>query len=325
MGGWMSVLRVSLLGKFKVRSGQSALDFSGAHKAQEMLCYLLLYRHRPHRREALTDLLWPTGTAAQSPKYLRQTLWQLRTVLETGTPSVDGSLLQVDLEWIGIDPQADVWLDVAAFERVCTMVQGRAGQDLQASQAQAIQEALRLYRGDLLEGWDQDWCIFERERLRQMYLALVEKRMAYCEQHGEYEAGLEAGLCALRYENAHERIHRRLMRLYYLNGNRTAALRQYERCVDVLRRELGVGPSPRTIELYQEICSAAALDPGPVGLGGRRDVPHEAIPTLRQAIEEVEQLRTMCTRLLIQLQETIDTVDPFPEDPHLSTGHNLQA
>jgi DNA-binding SARP family transcriptional activator len=43
------------------------------------------------------------------------------------------------------------------------------------------------------------------------------------------------------------------MRLYYLVGDRTAALRQYERCAEILRRELAVEPAASTIALYQQI------------------------------------------------------------------------
>ena len=45
------------------------------------------------------------------------------------------------------------------------------------------------------------------------------------------------------------------MRLHYMTGNRTAALRQYRACVEALDEELGVGPAQSTQRLYQQICS----------------------------------------------------------------------
>src|SRR5262249_49861218 len=44
-----------------------------------------------------------------------------------------------------------------------------------------------------------------------------------------------------------------LMRLYARQGRRGAALKQYQVCVGVLQRELGVEPEPATRQLYQEI------------------------------------------------------------------------
>ena len=52
-----------------------------------------------------------------------------------------------------------------------------------------------------------------------------------------------------------ERTHRRMVRIYYKSGERTAALRQYERCVEALNDELGVEPARETVELYEQICN----------------------------------------------------------------------
>ena len=68
-----------------------------------------------------------------------------------------------------------------------------------------------------------------------------------------YEEGLAYGARTLRFDGARERTHRRMMRLYYLAGDRTDALRQYDRCVAALRRELGVSPSAHTVALYNQI------------------------------------------------------------------------
>jgi len=82
--------------------------------------------------------------------------------------------LLVKPDWIQVNPQADFWLDVAAFEQAFALVQGEPGQALKPASVQAVQAAIPLYRGDLLEGWYQEWCLFERERLQSMYLAMLE-------------------------------------------------------------------------------------------------------------------------------------------------------
>jgi DNA-binding SARP family transcriptional activator len=42
------------------------------------------------------------------------------------------------------------------------------------------------------------------------------------------------------------------MRAYYMAGDRTMALRQYERCAAALAEELGVAPSTQTLMLYEQ-------------------------------------------------------------------------
>src|SRR5207245_6082482 len=120
---------------------------------------------------------------------------------------------------------------------------GKKGQELDSPKAQLLHKTVQLYQGPLLEGWYQDWCLLERERLQSMYLAMLDKLMSYYEAHSDYETGLLYGMRIMCYDRARERTHRRIMRRYYLIGDRAEALRQYERCAVALEEELGVSPS----------------------------------------------------------------------------------
>jgi hypothetical protein len=86
-----------------------------------------------------------------------------------------------------------------------------------------------------------------------MYLTMLDKLMGYSEAHHEYEAGILYGARVLLFDRAREHTHRQLMRLQYLAGNRTGALRQYERCLIALEQELGVKPARSTTILYDQI------------------------------------------------------------------------
>jgi hypothetical protein len=86
-----------------------------------------------------------------------------------------------------------------------------------------------------------------------MYLSMLDKLLDYCEAQSEPEAGLMYGQQILRYDRARERTHRRMMRLHYLAGDRTSALRQYHSCVQALAEELDVGPAKSTVALYNQI------------------------------------------------------------------------
>lgn len=235
---------------FRSSSGVERLSLGG-RKEQELFVYLLLYRDRQHRRETLANMLWEQSTTSQSLKYLRNAIWKLQATF----PSDDSaSIVTVDGEWISLNHEANIWLDVVQLEEAFVSVQGCAGHKLSRTQAAQLDEAIRLYQGDLLDGWYQDWCVFERERFRSMYLGALDKLMAYCESQQLYERGIEYGTRILRPDRARERTHRRLMRLYYRAGDRTAALRQYDLCVAALREELDVAPGQQTQALYAKIC-----------------------------------------------------------------------
>jgi DNA-binding SARP family transcriptional activator len=249
----MATVNVRLFGRLSIQVDQRPVEGLEAGKAQELLCYLLLYRDRPHRREGLASLLWGDSSGAQARKYLRQALWQLQSALDSRDEADPARLLVVESDWVRVNPVADLWADATLFDLAIEAVGGVPGRALDEESARTLAAAADLYAGDLLEGWYQDWCLFERERLQARYLGLLDKLIAHCLAGGRYEAGVGYATRALRHDRARERTHRQLMRLHDLAGDRTAALRQYRACAAVLDQELGVRPSRRTTALYEQI------------------------------------------------------------------------
>ncbi|PJA58050.1 MAG: transcriptional activator domain-containing protein, partial [Rhodocyclales bacterium CG_4_9_14_3_um_filter_68_10] len=101
------------------------------------------------------------------------------------------------------------------------------------------------------------WVEQEQRAWERLYLeglaALIEiHRQRATEGHpGEYEAAIA---CARRYlanDDLAEEVHRQLIELYAAVGDRSAAVRQFEHCVTVLERELGVSPLPETQAAFQ--------------------------------------------------------------------------
>ena len=248
----MATLKLQLFGKFSAQRDARSVKGLGAGKEQELFSYLLIHRDRSHPRETLASLLWGDNSTERAKKYLRQALWHLQSALEAGQ-NARPQVLMVEHDWVQLDLQQEVWLDVAVFESAFNSTQGISGKQLDEQSAGLLKTAVELYKGDLLDGWYQDWCLFERERLQNIYLTMLDKLMIYSGEKQEYEIGQVYGSKILRYDPASERTYRQLMHLQYMAGDRTGALRQYERCVTALDRELGVKPDRRTNTLYEYI------------------------------------------------------------------------
>jgi DNA-binding SARP family transcriptional activator len=276
--------------------------------AYELLCYLLLYRDRPHCREMLAAVFWGNAPTAQSKKYLRQALWQLQTALDSHGSNDHEPLLMVDSVWVRLNPQTSYWLDVAHFEAAFAQVQRISAQELTLEHMQSLQAAAQLYKGDLLEGWHDDWCIFERERLQSMYLAMLDKLISYSEIQQDFASGLLYGVQVLRYDRARESTHRRLMRLYYLTGDRTGALRQYQACVAALRHELDVEPAESTRRLYQHICADKLSEIQGSHSDRQQHTPTASEPSLVATIDQLKVLQSTLTLLNQHVTECMYTV-----------------
>lgn len=306
-GGDLSQLRVTLFGNFSIAFEDNAMDCFHVHKVQEMFCYLLLHRSRACARESLAELLWCDAEPKLSRNYLRKALWQLQLTLKEVTGS-NSWLLQSSADHVQFNPEADYWLDTAVFEDVYNRYRGLQGQQLQPEQARELETAVALYQGDLLEGWYQEWCLFERERLQQMLILMLIKLMGYCEISGEYEKGVAYGSQVLRYDQAQERVHCALMRLHYLNGDRMEAIHQYGRCKMTLDKELGVAPSEQTIALFQQIRQEQPICI-PTVLSNYNSLP--TTPPLSEILNRLKQFQHNLTAAQHQLQLDIDTVEKY--------------
>ncbi|WP_405956566.1 AAA family ATPase [Streptomyces phaeochromogenes] len=327
-------IQVRLLGEVELqRGGQPVAAPPG--KALELLCYLLVHRDRVHTREVISELLWPDTEPGAARKYLRQTLWRLNTAMQdrSNEHGEADELVVIDPHSIRINPAAACWLDVDAFEESYAAVRDTPGHALSDDQAQALEYALDLYRGDLLATWYHDWCGHERDRLRHAHLAMLDQLMGHCEARGLYAKGVGFGQAVLRHDAAREHTHRQLMRLHYAAGDRTAALRQYKQCTSVVDQEFGVRPSSDTTVLYEHIRADRAEDILPsavrVAVAGRptREVrgavgPDEShgrpgpVPTVAIPVQRSPTLREAAPADPVRLQ----SVDPFGSDSRTVSG-----
>jgi len=256
---------IRLFGRLSVRCGDQELFSHTPLKAKELFAYLAVHRRRPHARESIATLLWPECPSEQSRKNLRQALWQLNSALRHGPSRCVDHVLIRETNHLEFHHDQQVWIDVEEFEAAFKARSPRRPVS-DSDDVTRFAQAVQLYQGDLLEGFYAEWCLRERDRLKQIYFTMMDALIANCESIKEYETGLEHAAAVLRSDGSRECTHRAMMRLFYLSGDRVAALRQYKRCEDALREELGVGPDEETRALRDRIASGRPVDPG--GNGG---------------------------------------------------------
>lgn len=229
----LGVLRVELEGKtIQWRSLQS-----------RDLLFCLLQHPQGLRKETVGDLFWPDHAPHKLHAIFHSTLYRLRRALpEQSVVFEDGVYY--------FDRAADYWFDVEAFDWQLDKAaeEGRKGRRMAL-----LAEALALYRGDYLGGVDGDWPILERERLRGRYLAALEELAGLGADQGDLQEAMELYQRLLAEAPYQESAHRGLMACYYRLGDRAGAIRQYHRCVELLREELGLSPMPETEELYLKV------------------------------------------------------------------------
>src|SRR5262245_31318519 len=201
-------LRLRLLGGFEARLGTGpALGFP-TRKAQALLAYLALGPDAGHPREKLTSLLWSDSGERQARQSLRQALFNLRKTLA----AAGGSAVLVEGDAVGLASSA-IEVDARLFERA-------AHEGTRA----AMERAVTLYAGDLLEGLAvnepvfEEWLVAERERLRELARGAVTALLAEQTRAGLLQPAVQTALRLLALDPLEEAGHRSLMRLYARQG-----------------------------------------------------------------------------------------------------------
>jgi DNA-binding SARP family transcriptional activator/predicted ATPase len=258
-------------------------------KAIALLAYLAV-TGQSHRRDALVNLLWPESDSSRGRAALRRTLYALNQAL-------DGEWLAVDREEIGLDPDADLWVDVLEFQRHLAECESHGHPAAQVCPAcvSSLTEAVGLVRGEFLSGFSlkdsfnfDDWQLFQAEQRRRELAGALEKLVEWHSRGREFEPAAGYARRRLALDPLDEGAHRQLMRLYTWSGRRTAALRQYEECVAVLEEQLGVPPQEETVELYQAIQAGQAPPSPEEGWEGEAVEPPAETPAFLEGEVRVE-------------------------------------
>ena len=249
----MSRLKLFLLGPPRLEREGERLEIN-TRKSMALMAFLAV-SGQTHRREALTTLLWPNSRSRSARAILRTTLSGLNKILA-------GEGLLVERDRIGLDREADIWLDVEQFQQLAQSWQTHGHPQSEPCNDCLLQlaEAVALYRGDFLEGFTlpdsadfDDWQAFETNRLRRELAGVLEKLVVGHRTQGHFDTAITYAQRWLALDPLHEPAHRCLMQLYAESGHRSAALRQYQTCYELLEDELGVHPETETTALYERI------------------------------------------------------------------------
>ena len=227
------MIRVRLLGTLELTAEADSAGLARLTRQPKRLALLVYLRLRapsgPVRRDTLLGLLWPDLPQDRARHALSQSLYILRRSLGNGSVDTSGQ------ESVAVDPSG-IWCDASRFE--------------EALAESKLEEALALYRGDLLEGFYlpdapefERWLDEQRTRLRnraaQAATALSERLSAA----GEVAGAVHWARRTVEFLPYDERAAVRVVELLRASGDRSGARHEFQRYRDRLRKDLEIEPS----------------------------------------------------------------------------------
>lgn len=248
-------LEIKLLGPPLVFHGGNPVKFA-ARKALALFVYLVV-ETGAHPREKLQAIFWPESETHKAQSALRSTLARIKDALQ----GVD-DLLRIEGDRIGFNPSSASFLDLNLVALATADTQPT---QLAPPTVALLQNAVDTARGSFLEAFSlpdtpvfNDWILIQRNILGGR-LNLIHDRLSnhQLETHLIHPA-IQMVNRWLVLDRLNESAYQRLMRLHFLNGNRSAALQAYETCRELLDKELGVEPSSETEEVLAYIRSSEA-------------------------------------------------------------------
>ncbi len=258
----MTRLAINVLGEFQVFVEGTPISAFESDKTRALLVYLAVESGRSHRRGSLAGLLWPDCPEQAARHNLSQALFNLR--LAVGDHTARPPFFLINRQEIQINRESDYSLDLDQFNAYYSASgNDQGGENADYSyHLQQLEEMVRIYRGEFLQQFYvedsaeyEDWILVQREALHlQVINALTILANEY-ERLGDFQTAHRYALQQLALDPWREEAHYQIMRLLALDGQRSAALAQYESCRKVLADELGVKPSPKTQDLYEQLRS----------------------------------------------------------------------
>lgn len=244
-------LRLELLGGLRVLTDSRFAGRAPSARQQELIAFLILHARRtPIPRQRIAGSLWPESNDAQALTNLRRELHHLRDAW----PALE-ALIDAGSRTLAWRDDASVPVDVIAFEQ--TAERGLAGDRA------ALQDAARLYQGDLLPDIAAEWIETDREGLRQRAKKVLSRLVAALEQERAYGEAIEHAQQLSRLDPLEEQAWCTLMRCHARRGDRATALHLYQQWAALLKRELGTQPSAATRATYREILDLDEAPPSP--------------------------------------------------------------
>jgi DNA-binding SARP family transcriptional activator len=229
-----SVAHLHLLGHFSLLVDDSIQLLTPA--AARIVAFLAL-RGRATPRAVLAERLWPDRPEARARANLRATIWRMPLTSRLVFCDRGGALSLVPSTVIDVQEMTD-----QCWELV------RSGHDDEARVAGLAALDLDLL-SDLLPGWNDDWVLVDRERLRQLQLHALESLANALLRRGEMAEAIDAASRSLSMEPLRESAVRVLVSAHITSGNVSEAHRVVATYRENMQRDLGLAPSSYLTEL----------------------------------------------------------------------------
>lgn len=202
-------------------------------------------------REKLAYLFWEDSEAESAKYNLRYNIWCINKLFKSN--DFNEPLIVSEPNRTFLSSSYDVYFDAEEFnndaERMDDLIKNKA-----------------LYHGDFLEGFYiknsyqyNDWLFYKRETYQKNYVKSLNQLLSIYKSNDDYSNGCQLLEEMIRLNPLDEDSYNALIEMYIESGDRHSALKQYNRCIHMLREELNLSPKESTLKLLSRIKASSKV------------------------------------------------------------------
>ncbi|MEQ8174591.1 MAG: BTAD domain-containing putative transcriptional regulator [Syntrophomonadaceae bacterium] len=245
-----ALFTIKLLGMFNIAVNGVAIP-AREWKTKKILGifkYLAVNRGKAVPRDRLMEVFWPDAKKKQASTSLATALYELKKVLKKYGMTARGNdmLFDENRDSLELCLGTHLHVDVDAFMACTDKINRLSFQAAWDEKRALLEEAVRLYQGNFLEG-DQleNWTFVEREELKSLYLsAAMNLAQIYLREKETAKAEVLL-LRLLALDPYHEEACLNLLNLYLALNQRARAVKLLTGFIRRFQEDLGLQPDKR--------------------------------------------------------------------------------
>ena len=256
VGDPVPVLKLKCFGRFELRMDDRVMseDSFQRKKALTLLKLLVLKAGNPLNRSALIEHLWPGTDERSGANRLHGVVHALRSVIEPHHSEKRWIFVRSEGDFYYFNMNSPHQIDLYEFRQLSGAARQAIDRGDRAGAIEGLKKAVALYRGDLFEeDCFGDWGALEREHVKNSYVDMLRQLAELLVEEGPGDSAVQYLRQALMADPFREDVHQLLIGTLIQLGRRGEAARQYRRCTQLLREDLGLEPSDRILRLEQLI------------------------------------------------------------------------
>lgn len=252
----MAPPRIYLTGHVAIEGGGTLVGerHLAGRQGRLAFAYLITHRAAPVNRDDLLDVIWRDAPPPEIETALSAILSKLRGAFKKAHLAEAG--IDVRMGAVSIRLPSDTRIDLEEGANAIDMAEGCWRQNDRRQAWANANVAVAVGRRPFLAHEEAPWITTQREKLRALRSRGLQVLMSVSLENRESELAVQYANEMVALDPFRETGYQQLMRLHAQMGNRGEALRVFSRLRELLRDELGTGPSPQSEAVFLEILTA---------------------------------------------------------------------